>query len=194
MNSTNPKIDAYISKTNKWRDETEALRMIALDCQLTESLKWGKPCYAFDNHNIVLIQGFRDYCALLFFKGALLEDPKGVLQKVGENTQAGRQIRFTCIQDINKLKATVKAYIKAAIAVEKAGLKVAFKKQPEPVPAELQTRFEEMPALKTAFEALTPGRQRAYILHISAAKQSTTRHARIEKHLSKILAGKGMND
>ena len=179
---------------NQWQDETEALRKIALDCQLTESLKWGKPCYAFGKHNIVLIQGFKNYCALLFFKGVLLEDPKAVLQKVGENTQAGRQIRFTGIQDINKLRPTIKAYIKAAIDVEKAGLNVAFKTQPEPVPAELQTKFDEMPTLKTAFDALTPGRQRAYILHISAAKQSATRRTRIEKHLPKILAGKGMNE
>jgi uncharacterized protein YdeI (YjbR/CyaY-like superfamily) len=194
MNRTNLKIDEFLSKARQWRDETAKLRKIALDCQLTEEMKWGKPCYTFQEKNIVLIQGFKEYCALLFFKGALLKDAENILVKIGEHTQAGRQIRFTSIREIAKLQTVLKTYIHEAMEVEKAGSKVKLKKEPEPVPEELRSKLEEVPALKTAFAALTPGRQRAYILHISAAKQSKTRAARVEKYIPQILEGKGLND
>jgi uncharacterized protein YdeI (YjbR/CyaY-like superfamily) len=194
MNRTNLKIDEFLSKARQWRDETAKLRKIALDCQLTEEMKWGKPCYTFQEKNIVLIQGFKEYCALLFFKGALLKDAENILVKIGEHTQAGRQIRFTSVREIAKLQTVLKTYIHEAMEVEKAGSKVKLKKEPEPVPEELRSKLEEVPALKTAFAALTPGRQRAYILHISAAKQSKTRAARVEKYIPQILEGKGLND
>ena len=195
MNKMNPKVDLYLSKAEKWQEETEKLRMIILDCQLTEELKWGKPCYTFQKSNIVLIQGFKEYFALMFFKGALLKDPNRVLTDIGENTQAARQIRFTSPQEIVVMEPIVKAYINAAIEVEKAGLKVSFKKTTDfIIPEEFQNKLDEIPALKTAFYALTPGRQRAYILYFSAPKQSKTRESRVEKCMQQILNGKGLND
>jgi uncharacterized protein YdeI (YjbR/CyaY-like superfamily) len=195
MNRTSPKVDAYLSKAKKWQEEFEKLRMIILDCGLTEELKWGVPCYTFEKRNIVLIHGFKEYCALLFFKGALLNDGKSILIQQTENVQAARQIRFTNVREIVKLKPILKAYIYEAIEVEKAGLKVNLKKTKEfIVPEEFQNRLAEVPGLKTAFAALTPGRQRAYLLHFSAPKQSKTRESRVEKCLQQILKGKGLND
>jgi uncharacterized protein YdeI (YjbR/CyaY-like superfamily) len=189
----NPKIDWYFSKAKKWREESEKLRTIVLDCGLTEELKWGKPCYTLQGSNIVLIHGFKDYCALLFFKGALLKDAKGILTQQTENVQAARQIRFTNVRDIDEMEPTLKAYIKEA--KEKAGLKVDYKKTSEfQIPEEFQNRLNEMPALKAAFDALTPGRQRGYLLYFSAPKQSKTRESRIEKCMQQILKGKGLND
>ena len=194
-NRMNPKVDVFLSKAKKWREELEKLRMIILDCQLTEELKWGVPCYTFQKRNIVLIHGFKEYCALLFVKGVLLKDAKGILIQQTENVQAGRQIRFTNAREIVKMKTILKAYIYEAIEVEKAGLKVNFKKTTEfIIPEEFQNKLDEMPALKTAFDALTPGRQRAYILYFSAPKQSKTRESRVEKCLRQILNGKGLND
>lgn len=191
----NPKVDEFLSKAKKWQEEMEKLRMILLDCHLTEELKWGKPCYTFQGSNIVIIHGFKEYCALLFIKGALLKDTSGILIQQTENVQAGRQVRFTDIQQIVEMEATLKNYIYEAIEVEKAGLEVNFKKNTELIiPEELQNKFDEIPALKTAFEALTPGRQRAYILHFSGPKQSKTRESRIEKCMQQILNGKGLND
>ena len=190
----NPKIDAYLRQTPEWREETKRLRAIALGCGLTEELKWGKPCYSFQGSNVVILQGFKESCALLFCKGALLKDPKSLLEKPGENTQAARRIRFTDVQEIVKLEPTLQAYILEAVAAERAGLEVVFKKSPEPVPKELQDKLDESPALKAAFGALTPGRQRAYILYFSAAKQSQTRSARVEKCRRRILQRKGLND
>lgn len=173
----------------------EKLRMIILDCHLTEELKWGKPCYTFQKSNIVIIQGFKEYCALMFFKGALLNDPNGILVKPGEDTQAGRQIRFTNIREIVEMETILKAHIVEAIEVEKAGLKVDFKKSTELIiPEEFQAKLDENPALKTAFDALTPGRQRAYVMYFSAPKQSKTRESRVEKYMQDILNGKGLND
>jgi uncharacterized protein YdeI (YjbR/CyaY-like superfamily) len=194
MKKTNPKIDAYLLQTPEWREETKALRAIALGCGLTEELKWGKPCYSFQESNVVIIQGFKENCALLFCKGALLKDPKHVLEKPGENTQAARRIPFTSAREIVAMKPTLQAYIREAVAAEKAGLEVKYKKNPEPVPKELQSRLDELPALKAAFAALTPGRQRAYILYFSGAKQSETRAARVEKCRPQILRGRGLND
>ena len=191
----NPKVDKYLRKASEWQEEFKKLRMIVLDCQLTEELKWGKPCYTFQNSNIVLIHGFKEYCALLFFKGALLKDAKGILVQQTENVQAARQIRFTNVREIVKMESTLKAYIKEAIEVEKAGLEVNYKKTSEfKIPEEFQNKLDETPALKTAFDALTPGRQRGYLLHFSGAKQSQTREARIEKCMPQILDGKGLND
>ena len=191
----NPKVDFYFSKGKKWQDEINKLRTIVLDCGLTEELKWGCPCYTFDKSNIVLIHLFKEYCALLFFKGALLNDADNILIQQTENVQSARQIRFTSVQEIAKMEPIVKAYIYEAIEVEKAGLKVALKKPAEfAMAAEFQEKLDEMPALKTAFEALTPGRQRAYLLHFSAPKQSKTRTSRIEKCIQQILEGKGLND
>ncbi|HEX8248879.1 MAG TPA: DUF1801 domain-containing protein [Pyrinomonadaceae bacterium] len=181
-------------KVNKWQEELEKLRMIILDCGLTEELKWGVPCYTFQKSNILLIGAFNEYCAISFFKGALLNDADGILKKPGENTQAGRVIRFTDVREIMEMEASLKAYINEAVEVEKAGLKVNFKKNPEPVPEEFQDKLDEIPALQTAFEALTPGRQRAYILYFSQPKQSRTRESRIEKCMPQILNGKGLND
>jgi uncharacterized protein YdeI (YjbR/CyaY-like superfamily) len=195
MNRMNPKVDVYLSKAKKWQEEMKKLRVIILDCQLTEELKWGKPCYTFQESNIVLINGFKEYCALLFFKGALLNDANGILNRIGENTQAGRQIRFTNVREIVEMEPILKAYIYEAIEVEKAGMKVNYRKTSEfIIPEEFQNRLDEIPALKTAFDALTPGRQRAYILYFSAPKQSKTRESRVEKCMQQILNGKGLND
>jgi uncharacterized protein YdeI (YjbR/CyaY-like superfamily) len=191
----NPKVDIILSKARKWQEEMVKLRMIILDCGLTEELKWRKPCYTFQKSNIVIIQGFKEYFALLFFKGVLLNDVNGILIKMGENTQAGLQIRFTNVREIVEMKSILKTYIYEAIEVEKAGLKVNFKKNTELIfPEEFQNKLDEKPALKTAFEALTPGRQRAYNLYFSAPKQSKTRESRIEKCMQQILIGKGLND
>ena len=191
----NPKVDFFFSKAKKWQEEFQRLRMIILDCQLTEELKWGCPCYTFQQRNIVLIHGFKEYCALLFFKGALLKDAKGILIQQTANVQAARQIRFTNAREITKMEPILKAYIKEAIEVEKAGLKVNYKKTTEfKIPDEFQNKLDEIPALKSAFEALTPGRQRAYILYFSGAKQSETRKSRVEKCMQQILNGKGLDD
>ena len=195
MNGMNPRVDEYLSKASKWHEEVEKLRMIILDCGLTEALKWGLPCYMLRESNIVLIQVFKEYCALLFFKGALLNDPNSILSKIGKNTQAGRQIRFTSIREIDEKESILKAYIYEAIEVEKAGLKVNFKTTAEfIIPEEFQNKLDEIPALKTAFDALTPGRQRAYTLYFSEPKQSKTRESRVEKYIQQILKGKGLND
>jgi uncharacterized protein YdeI (YjbR/CyaY-like superfamily) len=195
MNKMNPNVEFYFSKAKKWQKEFEKLRMIILDCQLTEELKWGVPCYTFQKKNIVLIHGFKEYCALLFIKGGLLNDANGILIQQTENVQAGRQIRFTNVREIVEMEPILKAYINEAIEVEKAGLKVNYKKNTELIfPEEFQNRFDENPALKTAFDALTPGRQRAYNLYFSAPKQSKTRESRIEKCIQQILNGKGLND
>jgi len=191
----NPKVDFFFKKEKKWQAEFERLRKIALDCGLSEELKWGCPCYTFEKSNIVLIHGFKEYCALLFFKGALLKDAKGILIQQTKNVQAARQIRFTSAREIAKMKTDLKAYIHEAMEVEKSGLIVNFKKTAEfGVPEEFQIKLDESPALKTAFHALTPGRQRAYILYFSAPKQSQTRTARVEKCTNWILKGKGLND
>ena len=191
----NPKVDVYLSKAKKWQEEMEKLRRIILDCQLTEDLKWAKPCYTFQESNIVLMVGFKEYCAIIFCKGALLNDANGILIKPGENTQAGRQIRFTNVREIVEMETILKAYIYEAIEVEKAGLKVNVKKSTELIiPEEFQNKLDEIPALKTAFEALTPGRQRGYIFYFSAPKQSKTRESRVEKCRRQILNRKGLND
>ena len=191
----NPKVDFYFSKAKSWQKELEKLRKIVLDCGLTEELKWGVPCYTFQKANIVLIHVFKEYCALLFFKGALLNDPNGILIQQTKHVQSARQIRFTHVREIVKMASILKAYIYEAIEVEKAGLKVPFKKTTEyKMPEELQNKLDEIPALKTAFGALTPGRQRAYIFYFSAPKQSKTRESRIEKCMQQILEGKGLND
>jgi len=191
----NPKVDFYFSKAEKWQKEIEQLREIVIDCGLTEELKWGCPCYAFEKSNIVLIHVFKEYCALLFFKGALLNDPNGILIQQTENVQAARQIRFTNLKEIVKLKKILKSYIYEAIEVEKAGLKVNLKKATEfTIAEEFQNKLDKKPALKKAFYALTPGRQRAYLLFFSAPKQSKTREARVEKSIPQILSGKGLND
>ena len=195
MNRMNPKVDFYFSKAQKWQEELKKLRMILLDCGLTEELKWRSPCYTSQKSNIVIIQGFKEYCALMFFKGALLSDPNGILKKPGENAQAARQIRFTNVREIVEMETILKAYIYEAIEVEKSGLKVNFKKTTEfIIPEEFQNKLVEIPALKTAFDALTPGRQRAYILYFSAPKQSKTRESRVEKCMQQILNGKGLDD
>lgn len=191
----NPKVDEFLNKAQKWQEEFEKLRRIILDCQLTEELKWGNPCYMFQESNVVLIHGFKEYCALLFFKGALLQDTHDILIQQTENVQAARQIRFTNVQEIVELEPHLKAYIHEAIEVEKAGLKVNLKKTEEfNMPEEFQNKLDENPALKTAFEALTPGRQRAYLFYFSQPKQSKTRESRVEKYMQQILNGKGLND
>jgi uncharacterized protein YdeI (YjbR/CyaY-like superfamily) len=191
----NTKVDFFFRKAKKWQEEFEKLRTIVLDCGLTEELKWGVPCYTFQKSNIVLIHGFKKYCALLFFKGALLKDAKGILIQQTKNVQAARQIRFTSVQEIVKMKTILKTYIHEAIEVEKAGLKVNFKKTTEfIVPEEFQHKLDEIPGLKTAFKSLSPGRQRAYILYFSAPKQSKTRESRVEKGMQQILIGKGLDD
>jgi uncharacterized protein YdeI (YjbR/CyaY-like superfamily) len=193
--SMNPKVDFYFRKAQKWQEEIERLRMIVLSCGLTEELKWGTPCYVFQKSNIVLIHVFKEYCALLFFKGVLLNDPTGVLIQQTKNVQVARQMRFTNAREIVKMKPIIKAYIYEAIEVEKAGLKVSLKKAEEFATAEeFQKKLDKIPALKTAFKALTPGRQRAYKLYFSAPKQSKTRESRVEKYMQQILDGKGLND
>jgi len=195
MSGMNPKVDFYFSEAEKWRDELAKLRTIVLDSPLTEELKWGVPCYTFQKSNILLIHVFKEYCALLFVKGALLKDPAGVLIQQTENVQAARQVRFTNIQEIVELEPTLKAYINEAIQVEVSGLKVNYKKAEEfSIPDEFLSKLEDNPDLETAFYALTPGRQRAYLLYFSAPKQSKTREARVEKFLLQILSGKGLND
>ena len=195
MNRTNPKVDFFFSKAKQWQQEFKKLRMIILDCPLTEELKWGVPCYTFQNKNIVLIHGFKEYCAMLFVKGALLKDAAGVLIQQTENVQAARQIRFTTVREISKREPILKAYIKEAIEVEKAGLKLNYKKTSDfSVPEEFINKLEEVPGLQDAFEALTPGRQRAYLFYFSQPKQSKTRESRIEKYVPQILNGKGLND
>ena len=192
---TNAKVDGFLRKAKQWRQEFKELRTIILDCQLTEELKWGTPCYTCEDRNIVLIHGFKEYCALLFFKGVLLKDAKRILIQQTENVQATRQIRFTSVREIAEMEPILKAYIQEAVEVEQAGLKVKLKKTADfRVPEEFQKKLDKIPALKTAFAALTPGRQRAYILHFSQPKQSKTREARVEKHMPQILKGKGLND
>ncbi|MEI8005992.1 MAG: YdeI family protein [Bacteroidota bacterium] len=191
----NPKVDVFLNKAKNWREEFEKLRMIILDFQLTEELKWGVPCYTFQERNVVLIHGFKEYCALLFFKGALLKDTQGILIRQTENVQASRQIRFTSIREIVGLEPILKACIHEAIEVEKAGLKVEMKKTSEySIPQEFQKKLDEIPPLKTAFYTLTPGRQRAYLFHFSQPKQPETRKSRIEKSIQQMLNGKGLND
>lgn len=191
----NLKVDGFIGKSKKWKEEYKKLRNIVLDCELTEEYKWMHPCYTFQNKNIVLIHGFKEYCALLFHKGVLLKDPNGILIQQTENVQTARQIRFTSVKEIVEMEAILKSYINEAIEVEKAGLEVVFKKNTEyTIPDEFQNILDEMPALKTAFEALTPGRQRAYIFYFSEPKQSKTRESRVEKYKQQILDGKGLND
>ena len=191
----NPKVDWFFSKETKWQEAYSELRMLILDCGLTEELKWGCPCYTVGNSNIVLIHGFKDYCALLIMQGALLKDKKKILVQQTENVQSARQIRFKNVEEILKSKSTIKSYIKEAIAFEKAGLKVELKKTTEyKIPEEFQAVLDDMLEIKKAFQALTPGRQRGYLLYFSAPKQTKTKEARIEKYLQHILDGKGLND
>jgi Uncharacterized protein conserved in bacteria len=204
----NPKVDVYLAagcgrcplgntpqcKVHNWREELELLREIVLECGLTEELKWGVPCYTFRESNVLLISAFKEYCTLSFFKGALLKDAHKILSKTSENMQAGRLIKFTNVQDVIRMKPILKAYIEEAVEVEKAGLKVNFEKNPEPVPLEFQNKLDENPDLKKAFAALTPGRRRGYIIYFSQPKQSKTRASRIEKCIPRILSGKGLND
>ena len=191
----NPKVDWFFDKDAKWQEEYAELRTFVLDCGLTEELKWGCPCYTSQENNVVLIHGFKDYCALLFMQGALLKDEQGILIQQTENVQAARQIRFKNFQEILKSESIIKAYIKEAIEIDKAGLKVELKKTTEfKMPEEFQQLLDDMPELKTAFHALTPGRQRGYLLYFSAPKQAKTREARIEKYVPQILIGKGLDD
>lgn len=191
----NPKVGAYLAKLTRWRAECETLRRIVLDCRLTEELKWGAPCYTAERKNVVVIHGFKDYCALLFFKGALLRDAEGLLIRQTENVQAGRQIRFTDVEQIVGMEPVLKAYIHEAVELERTGAKVAKKTTGEfPVADEFQQKLNENPALKAAFASLTPGRQRGYLLYFSAAKQSKTRQARVEKSVNQILDGRGLDD
>jgi uncharacterized protein YdeI (YjbR/CyaY-like superfamily) len=191
----NPKVDFFFDKAKKWQKEFEKLRTLILECGLNEELKWGCPCYTFEKRNIVLIHGFKEYCAVLFFKGALLNDANGILIQQTENVQAARQVRFTSVREIVKMERILKAYIYEAIEVERAGLKVNYKKTTEfKIPEEFQNKLDKSPALKKAFDALTPGRQRAYIFHFSQPKQSKTRTSRVEKYMKQILKGKGLDD
>lgn len=195
MTAKNPKVDALLRNATKWKEEFETLRTIVLDCELTEEVKWYQPCYTFQKRNIVLLHGFKEYCALLFFKGVLLKDPKRILIQQTENVQAARQIRFTNVREIVRLKPVLKAFIHEAIEIEKAGVKVKLKKTADfKIPQEFKKKLDELPALKTAFEALTPGRQRGYIFHFSQPKQSKTREARIERCVQQIFNGKGLDD
>lgn len=195
IENKNPKVDALFNNTKKWQAEMKELREIILQCSLTETIKWGQPCYTFNNSNVVLIHGFKEYCAILFFKGALLKDTEAVLIQQTKNVQSARQMRFTNIQQIVAIEKTLKAYVYEAIEIEKAGLKVELKKIRDLLfPEEFQNKLKQNKILKTAFEALTPGRQRAYNLFFSQPKQAKTREARIQKSISKILAGKGLND
>ena len=195
MNRMNPKVDGLLRKAKKWQEEFKTLREIVLDCPLNEEVKWGQACYTSDGSNVVLIHGFKEYCALLFFKGALLKDPKHILIQQTENVQSGRQIRFTNVSEINAIKAVLKAYLYDAIKVEKAGLKVKLKKTSDfKIPEEFQKKLDGNSALKKAFSALTPGRQRGYLFYFSGAKQPKTREARVEKYMPQILQGKGLDD
>ena len=191
----NPKVDAFIGRAKSWKSEYETLRQIALSCDLTEDLKWGVPCYTYEDKNIVLIHGFKEYCAVLFFKGVLLKDPRHLLVTQTENVQAARQMRFTSVADVDKMAGALKSFILAAIEIEQSGLKVTLKETSEfGVPEEFRTRLNKSPGLKKAFEALTPGRQRGYLLHFSSAKLAKTRESRIEKCVPQILDGKGLDD
>ena len=195
MSSMNPKVDWFFEKASQWQEEYEKLRMIILGCGLTEELKWGQPCYTLQKSNIVLIHGFKEYCALLFFKGALMNDPDGILIQQTENVQGPRQVRFANLLEIVELEPAIKAYVDNAIEVEKTGLKVELKKTADfKVPDEFQYKLDHIPALKAAFEALTPGRQRGYLFHFSQPKRSETRQARVEKYIQQILSGKGLDD
>lgn len=195
MSEPNPALHGYFSKPGLWHEEANALRAILLASGLTEERKWGQPCYTFEGSNVAIIGKFKSGIVVTFFKGALLEDPKKILVAPGENTQSARLVRFTSVKEIPKLAPVLKAYIREAIAVEKAGLKVEFKKPEEmPVPQEFQRKLEELPTLRRAFEALTPGRRKAYLLHFSGAKQSKTRESRVEKCIPRILEGKGLDD
>lgn len=194
MSTTNPKVDGFLRQAKKWQEEFRELRRIILDCQLDEDVKWRHPCYTLEGKNVVLIHGFKEYCAILFMKGALLKDPKGLLVAPGK-MQSGRQIRFTSAREIAQLEPTLKAYIREAIEAEKSGVKVKLKKTSEfKVPEEFKKKLIEVPTLKTAFHALTPGRQRGYLIYFSGAKQSQTREARVEKCMPQILKGKGLDD
>ncbi|MGN7758607.1 YdeI/OmpD-associated family protein [Chryseobacterium sp. 22532] len=191
----NPKVDFFFDKAGQWQKEFEKLRTIILDTGLEEDLKWGCPCYTYQGRNIVLIHGFKEYCALLFFKGSLLSDTQNILIQQTENVQAARQIRFTDLKEITDLEKVIRTYVYEAVEIEKSGIKVPMKKTREfEMPEEFQNKLDKSPELKEAFEALTPGRQRAYLLHFSSAKQSATREARIEKYIPHILTGKGIND
>jgi uncharacterized protein YdeI (YjbR/CyaY-like superfamily) len=195
MNHMNPNVDFYFAKSGKWQKELQVLRKVVLACGLTETLEWGCPCYTSGDRNIVLIHEFKEYCAFLFFKGALLQDEQGILVRQTENVQSARQVRFTQVREITRLQPVLKAYIYEAIEVEKAGLKMPLKKTAEyKIPEEFRKRLDKAPALQAAFRALTPGRQRAYLLYFSAARQSRTRESRIEKCVPQILRGKGLND
>lgn len=191
----NPNVNWFFDKSTKWQEAYQELRDLVMSCGLTEELKWGCPCYTFDKNNVVLIHGFKDYCALLFMKGAVMKDDKQILVQQTENVQSARQIRFADVKEIIKQKVIIKSYVKNAIEVEKSGVKVEMKKTTEyKIPDEFQTALNEMPELRTAFYKLTPGRQRGYLLHFSSAKQSKTRNERIEKYIPKILDGKGFDD
>lgn len=190
----NPKIDEYVNNAKSWQREMAQLREICLDCGLAESLKWKKPCFSFQKNNVAIIQPFKNSVALMFFKGSLLDDPENVLEKPGKNSRIARRIAFTNSEEIAKLEPVIKEYIQEAIQAEKDGLEVEVEKKKEPIPEELQTKFEEDPEFKTAFKELTPGRQRGYLLHFSSAKQSKTRTRRIEKYIPKIIVGKGINE
>ncbi|HEX8060124.1 MAG TPA: DUF1801 domain-containing protein [Cyclobacteriaceae bacterium] len=193
--STNPKVDFFFNKPSHWQKEYQALREIILGCDLIEQLKWGQPCYTYNDANIVLIHGFKDYCALLFMKGTLLKDPKNILIQQTENVQSARQIRFTSLQEITKLKAAIRSYVYEAVKLEESGAKVEFRKTKEfPVPEEFKVKLDKNASLKKAFNALTPGRQRGYLLYFSSAKQVKTREQRIEKYKDHILNGKGLED
>jgi uncharacterized protein YdeI (YjbR/CyaY-like superfamily) len=195
MTDKNPKVDAFISHAEKWQDAFKELRRIILDCGLTEELKWGVPCYSYEKKNVVLIHGFKEYCAILFVKGALLKDAMGVLIQQTENVQSARQIRFSEADQVVEMESLLKGYIHEAIEVEKAGLKVDYKETSEyKIPLEFQSKLDELPALKAAFEALTPGRQRGYLFYFSQPKLASTRQARVEKYLPQIMDGKGLND
>lgn len=195
MQKSNPKVDSFLSRASQWQTAFEQLRAILIETDLTEDFKWGKPCYTFEDSNIVLMHGFNDYCALLFIKGVLLKDPAGILIQQTENTQSARQIRFTHVDEIVEMEHLIQAYVAEAIEVEKAGLEVDFKDTSEfEVVPEFQAKLDENPQLQIAFEALTPGRQRGYLLHFSGAKQSKTRASRVEKCIPKILEGKGFHD
>lgn len=194
MKPMNPKIDSFLRDATKWREEMERLRAIALDCGLSEELKWGKPCYTVNQGNVAIIQPFKEQCAFMFFKGALLNDPEGLLKRPGQNSRAARRLMFSSVDQVARMEPRLRAFIAEAIKVENAGLKVQGKKNPEPMPDELGEMFEKMSGLKEAFEALTRGRKRAYILHFSGAQQSKTRMSRIEKCVPRILDGRGLND